>query len=321
MISQPLISVIIPNYNHQRFLDQRIQTVIHQTYQNIEIIVLDDASTDKSVEIIKKYSKDKRVSYYVNKINSGSPYAQWIKGIEKAHGNYIWIAESDDFSDLSFLEKVIEIHLSKPYLALVFCKSMVVDANGVQIGSFQRALQDWTHWEECYVSDGNVELTNYFSKYNFIANASSVIFRKDVFMKQVLPYKEQIISKKLVGDKLIWTYLIRNNKIGYISEPLNFFRTHPLNVRKTTNEIANLKDNFEWASVLNELIKLPKKQKKIVRIRLYGWFHNIYNDKLLSIVADRHRIGESARKFDRGYKIHLMYWWLRFRTSSLIKHL
>ncbi|MDO5340840.1 MAG: glycosyltransferase family A protein [Bacteroidia bacterium] len=72
---QPLVSVIIPNYNHARYLDQRIQTVLNQTYQNFEVIILDDKSTDNSLEVIAKYKVNPHISQIViNEQNSGSPF-------------------------------------------------------------------------------------------------------------------------------------------------------------------------------------------------------------------------------------------------------
>lgn len=95
--NEPLVSVIIPNYNHARFLDERIQSVLNQTYQNFELIILDDKSTDNGLEVINKYKDDSHISHIVvNEENSGSPFKQWHKGFELAKGDWIWLAESDD---------------------------------------------------------------------------------------------------------------------------------------------------------------------------------------------------------------------------------
>ena len=95
--AKSLVSIIIPNYNHAKFLDERIQSVLNQTYQNFELIILDDKSSDNSVEVINQYKDDPRVSsIIINKDNSGSTFKQWYKGIEIAKGEIIWIAESDD---------------------------------------------------------------------------------------------------------------------------------------------------------------------------------------------------------------------------------
>ena len=88
----PKVSVIIPNYNHAQFLEQRIQSVLDQTYQDFEIIYLDDASTDNSNEVFAKFANNSRIRAIYNQTNSGSPFKQWNKGIRLAQGEYVWIA-------------------------------------------------------------------------------------------------------------------------------------------------------------------------------------------------------------------------------------
>ena len=104
----PLVSVIVPNYNHARYLEQRLDSVFEQTYQNFEVIILDDCSTDDSMEVINRYKDNPHLSQIVvNEQNTGSPFKQWDKGIHLAKGDLIWIAESDDYNELTFLEELI----------------------------------------------------------------------------------------------------------------------------------------------------------------------------------------------------------------------
>ena len=78
----PKVSIIVPNYNHARFLTQRLESIFNQTYQDFEVILLDDGSTDNSVEILEKYGKNDKVSALIFNIeNSGSTFKQWVKGI------------------------------------------------------------------------------------------------------------------------------------------------------------------------------------------------------------------------------------------------
>ncbi len=91
------VSVILPNYNHSKYLKQRIDSILNQTFQDFELILLDDNSPDDSVDIIESYRDHKRVSHiHLNKENSGSTFKQWERGFSLAKGEYIWIAESDD---------------------------------------------------------------------------------------------------------------------------------------------------------------------------------------------------------------------------------
>jgi glycosyltransferase involved in cell wall biosynthesis len=100
------VSVIIPNYNHAEYLKQRIDSILNQTYKDFELIILDDCSTDNSREIIDDYTSHfPFITSYYNDINSGSPFTQWDSGVKKAKGEFIWIAESDDFAEADFLEK------------------------------------------------------------------------------------------------------------------------------------------------------------------------------------------------------------------------
>ena len=101
----PLVSVIIPSYNHEKFLKERIDSVLNQTFQDFELIILDDLSPDNSREIIESYRAHPKVSQIIyNEKNSGSTFFQWNKAVlSLAKGEFIWIAESDDVADPKFL--------------------------------------------------------------------------------------------------------------------------------------------------------------------------------------------------------------------------
>src|ERR1700756_5018477 len=99
----PTVSVIVPNYNHARFLPKRIDSILRQSFQDFELILLDDCSTDDSRSILSQHASDPRVRIEFNQVNSGSPFKQWNRGVGLARGQYIWIAESDDYADERFL--------------------------------------------------------------------------------------------------------------------------------------------------------------------------------------------------------------------------
>jgi glycosyltransferase involved in cell wall biosynthesis len=100
------ITIIIPCYNVEKYLDRCMISVINQTLQNIEIIVIDDKSTDKTPSIIYKYHKlDKRIQVIAFEKNKGVANAR-NAGIKKAKGKYIGFLDSDDYVDLDFYEKL-----------------------------------------------------------------------------------------------------------------------------------------------------------------------------------------------------------------------
>ena len=104
-----MVSVIVPNYNHAAYLQQRFETIVNQCYSDIEIILLDDASTDESDSFLQQAAKHPKVTaYHRNSTNTHNPFLQWQKGISMAKGDYVWIAESDDYSDREFLTQCVE---------------------------------------------------------------------------------------------------------------------------------------------------------------------------------------------------------------------
>src|SRR5260370_14145431 len=105
----PTVSVVVPNYNHARFLRQRVDSILAQTFQDFELILLDDWSTDESRSILREYVSDPRVRTEFNEVNSGSTFKQWNKGVRLARGKYVWLAESDDSAATRFLQSLVPL--------------------------------------------------------------------------------------------------------------------------------------------------------------------------------------------------------------------
>lgn len=135
---KPNVSVIIPNYNHAPYLIERIESVLNQTYQDFEVIILDDCSKDNSHEIIELYRNHSKVSQIeYNETNSGSTFKQWQKGISMAQGEWIWIAESDDVADFTFLEVLVAKTKKHLDLSIIYSQSLKIDSAGKTIGSWK----------------------------------------------------------------------------------------------------------------------------------------------------------------------------------------
>ena len=133
----PKVSVIVPNYMHVDYLNKRLESISRQSFQDFEVILLDDASTDKSEVTLKKWAKNhKNFQYFPNKKNSGSTFAQWNKGVELARGEYLWIAESDDWAEPDLLEKLV-LELERNQNAVIaFSQSMLVEESGKHLHNF-----------------------------------------------------------------------------------------------------------------------------------------------------------------------------------------
>src|SRR5438309_8460832 len=119
MPSEPLVSIIIPCYNAEKYIGQTNESIFNQTYKNFEILVINDGSTDESMEIIKKYQQlDARIKY-IDQSNKGVANAR-NKGIEESKGNIIAFLDADDAWEPENLEVKVKILLSDPNLFWVF---------------------------------------------------------------------------------------------------------------------------------------------------------------------------------------------------------
>lgn len=219
------VSVIVPNYNHAKYLTQRIESILCQTFKDFEIIILDDASTDNSSEIINKYAAlNSNIRSYSNQTNSGSTFSQWQKGISHSKGEYIWIAESDDFAEPEFLEKCIRKMKEHENAGIVYCNSRVIneDDSSQYLVSEKEEASGNKRWLNDYCNTGLHEITNNLFLRNTIYNVSSVLFRRSK-----LPLTSDTeTSMKFCGDWLLYIRILLDSDIAYYAEALSTFRIH-----------------------------------------------------------------------------------------------
>lgn len=269
----PLVSIIIPNYNHAKFLNQRIDSILRQTYTNYEIIILDDMSKDNSVDIIKQYQDNKHISHVIiNKENSGSPFKQWKKGFDLATGELIWIAESDDTCKDSLLETLVSEFQKDERCSVAFCKSIKIDTNNNPIG--EEGLRSHVHM------DGLRFIKKHLSKYNYIANASSAVFKKSVLKNTDWSFT----NYHGCGDWVMWIEIASSGNVAYCNTPLNYFRIHSSNTTK--KQAFNGQNEIEGANVYKYMLKKNYiSYKEELRARLshiysirYGKQHTFYSD-------------------------------------------
>ncbi len=226
----PKVTVITPNYNHAKYLPERIDSILNQTFQDLELIILDDASTDNSREAIEAYSKDPRVRAIFNQQNSGSTFKQWNLGLSHATGDYVWIAESDDHADLALLETLVDRLDRHPRVGLAVCQSRVIDQDSKLAGDLLSVLEHRhhkSHWREDYVNAGQDECMNYMFWHNTIANASAVLFRRESLERA----GGVVVNMRLCGDWMTYINVLHVSDIAFVSTPLNYFRQHHNNVR------------------------------------------------------------------------------------------
>lgn len=266
-MNNPLVSVIIPNYCHAQYLDQRIQSVLNQTYQNFEVIILDDCSPDEGASkvVIEKYRENPHVSHIVfNDVNSGSPYKQWEKGANLATGELIWIAESDDYADEHLLEVLVPQFIQHENVSVAFCRSVLFDEHGKLGLAGRKYIQEG-------VMDGKKFIHDYMHSGTGIVNASSALFKKEAFESISRDYA----SLKGAGDRLFWILLAEKGDVAFVEKPYNYFRTHSANTTKkcNTNGINQKEDKliFDYICQKGYIARdeIPAIVREYVRIHIF----------------------------------------------------
>lgn len=214
------ISVIIPNYNHAAFLQQRIDTVLNQTYRDFEVILLDDASTDGSAAILNSYRDHEKVSHVViNQQNSGNTFVQWQRGLALATGDYVWIAESDDYCSPDLLEELVSLVDSQENVTVAFCNSIIFRDNEVVTTGHSGHMQE--------IIEGKKFVRERMLFGNTIFNASMAIFQRSAAQQVDFVL---IQTFKFCGDWLFWIQLAQQGQVGSSAKVLNYFRKHSADV-------------------------------------------------------------------------------------------
>lgn len=291
----PTVSVIVPNYNHARYLNQRIDSILEQTFQDFELILLDDCSTDNSREIIESYRNNPHVSHIVyNETNGGSPFAQWNKGIELACGEWIWIAESDDWAEKEFLKELLYTASQLNNVSLAYTSTNFVNENGDLI--FSESSDNTILYY-----DGKDYISNKLIYNNPIHNVSMVIFKKAAFEEI-----DQSLYDKMVlcGDWFFYVQILLTGGVVVINKLYNNYRIHATNTSNWTE-----KEGLTFIEGI-EILDFIK-----------GKFHirpSSYNKRWGKMMSDyRFKYGFShdvnnkiQRIFKKSHKIILFYYWL-----------
>ena len=225
------ISVVVPNYNYLAYLRQRITSITAQTYPIYELIILDDASTDGSREWLKdegaRLFPEARI--FFNERNSGSPFAQWLKGAQIATGDILWIAEADDLCETDFLCTVVS-SFSNPKTIFSYCQSKQMFANGdIADESYLDYTNDLstTKWQTDHVAEAMQEIQHYFGMKNPIPNVSGVLFHRKRFVEILTRESSMISELRTAGDWLIYIlYLAQGGQVAFHAKALNLHRRH-----------------------------------------------------------------------------------------------
>ena len=237
------ISVVVPNYNYSNYLYQRVYSILNQNYKIHELIILDDASKDNSLFYIKqieqKISGVVNVKVVVNDINSGNAFSQWQKGINLATGDYVWVAEADDYAKKNFLNEVVSPLKKNNNIVISYADTGFIDSNGyITKNSLvdQIDILKTNHWNASYVNKGIAEINCYSYLNCTIPNVSGTIIKKG-------NYDEIFESAKKFhqsGDWFTYLNILNLGDISFINKTLNYYRVHGNNISQTFDKKAHI---------------------------------------------------------------------------------
>ena len=232
VVKSGLVSVIVASYNHAEYLEQRMDSLINQTYQNIEILVIDDCSTDNSVAVLRSYESHPKVRLIIREKNGG-----WVavsnQGVEISSGEFIIFANCDDACEPQMIERLVEAMRTNPTAGISYCRSLMIDEDGKLLGD------DFSGREESFKircsQDALLkkrEMSHFLMHSCVIPNLSAALFRKECYMASGrLTSVYQVCSDWDLFFKVVEYY-----DVAYVAQPLNEFRQHKTTIRSSTKE-------------------------------------------------------------------------------------
>ena len=246
----PIISIIIPAYNHAKFIKKALKSVINQTFENWEAIVIDNYSTDDTEKILNEY-KDSRIKYIKIK-NNGIIAKSRNAGIREAKGEWIAFLDSDDWWTNDKLEiclKNIDINVDFIYhdLKIVYSKSRF---------NFKRKKYIGRQLKKPILPD---LLINYITKGTAIGN-SSVIVRKNILAKiRGISENKNLVASE---DFNTWARIARiTNKFKYINRKLGYYLIHDESIQKRDLSLSHREAVNEFLNLFNYQQKLDLEVK------------------------------------------------------------
>lgn len=261
------VSVIVPNYNYARHLRARLASIFEQTAPVFEVIVLDDASTDDSLEVIEtvraEYGRDIRL--VVNDENSGSAFAQWRRGLALARGDYVWIAEADDVADRNFLAALLQ-RMVDTGAAFGFTDSWQIDDRDRKTGASYAAYCDdgeAGRFHGDFVLDGRAFAAECLSVKNTILNVSAVLWRREALATALAAAGEALAGHKVAGDwRLYAEAALAGGPVAYLAQPLNGHRRHSVSVTHALDKQRHFDEIVRMHRFVADSLHLDEAQQR-----------------------------------------------------------
>jgi glycosyltransferase involved in cell wall biosynthesis len=255
------VSVVVPNYNYCRYLAARLESIERQTVSPYEIIVLDDASTDGSSAWLSDHLDliCPTAELVKNERNSGSTFAQWLAGVQRARGDYVWIAEADDLAEPEFLAETLR-GFDKPGVVLSYCQSKQMGPDGeILCDDYLEYVRDIspTKWRQEYTNEGLDEIVTALSVKNTIPNVSGVVFKRDILLDALERLLPNLKTFRVAGDWIVYIEMLRRGRIAFSPKALNLHRRHASSVTLGSFDASHLREILLVQQMVRADFSLP----------------------------------------------------------------
>jgi glycosyltransferase involved in cell wall biosynthesis len=256
------VTVVVASYNHAEYLPRRMASLLAQTYADLEIIVIDDRSPDNSVEVLRRYESDPRVTLVVREKNAG-----WVavsnQGIAMASGEYVLFANCDDACEPRMVERLVDAMTRHPSAGIAFCRSLFVDEHDKVLGE-DLDIQEPAFQARCATDTllERREMSRFLLHACVIPNLSAALFRSESFARVGALSSDF----KACSDWELFFRIAREYDVAYVAEPLNLFRQHATTIRSVMKERDTYDEYFTL--LLSEARTLPLSTSERMRARL-----------------------------------------------------
>jgi len=279
----PKVSVIIPLYNHEHYVREAVCSVLEQTFQDFELLIINDGSTDKSEEVVKGIS-DKRIKY-ICQDNRGAA-GTINRGVQLARGEFVSVLNSDDMYDIHRLEECLGIFEKDSSVSAVFSHLEFIDGEGKFIKYHRGAEENWTYHqpETSFKGEHNIVLDLLAG--NFLITTSNLFCRKNAFER--VGYFSNL---KYAHDYEFFLKLCHHYKTYVVQRPLLKYRVHGSNTLKEDDPAVNFEvglvlSDFFIKNSLKNIIPECVREKNIyeVMIKFYNSLNTYRTDRLVMVL-------------------------------------
>lgn len=255
---QPKLSVVVLSYNYARYLAARLVSIFTQRMAVLEIIVLDDASTDDSIAVASGIAKEwgRSIRIVTSTRNSGSVSGQWRKAVELAQGDWIWIAEADDLSEPDHMARLFAGLHRNDNAVMAFCDSRAIDAAGATTMPsykpyYAQSTDGMLERDGLHTSQNFVKAC--LSERNLILNVSAAVFSRRALGDALVRCDEDLAALRVAGDWRVYVELLMSAhaQVAYIAEPLNIHRRHQTSATHTLAQEQHLQEIVQVQDVVS----------------------------------------------------------------------